>query len=149
MAFVNTNDFITGRKPVTTCDGYATAGIRFELNLVAADLDANDIGQIGVLPAGCVPVALLLDSDDLDTGGTPTIVASVGLLNDAGTDLSSVWVAGSTICQTGGQVQLLSKELARVAPDSNKSRAIGLKFTAGAATKAAGTVGLTLLYRAA
>ena len=145
--FTNTNDFLTGRKPMVSCDGYATAATRFNLDLVAADLDANDVGPIGILPAGCVPVELLLDSDDLDTNAAPTILVSVGLLNAAGTDLETVWASGVTICQAGGQIQLTSKELARVTADSTKSRTIGLKFTAGAATKAAGSVGLTMLYR--
>ena len=76
MSFTNTNDFLTGRKPVVTCDCSDVVAERYALDLVAADLDANDIGAVGILPAGCVPVGLLIDSDDLDTHATPTIVAS-------------------------------------------------------------------------
>lgn len=153
MSFTNTNDFLTGRKPVVTCDCSDVVAERYSLDLVAADLDAGDIGAVGILPAGCVPVGLLIDSDDLDTHSTPTIVASVGVLNAAGDDLSTatndggaVWGAGITVCQAGGQVQVLSKALARVVA-TQADRKIAVKFTAASATKQAGQIGLTLLYR--
>ncbi len=146
--FTNSNDYLDGRKPTITCDCSEVAAVRYPLALVAADLDANDIGAVGILPAGTVPVALYLDSDDLDTNNTPTLVASVGLLNAAGTDLEVVWGSGLTVCQTGGQVAGVSKELARTAAAAG-DRKVGIKFTAGAATKAAGEVGVTLAYRAA
>lgn len=146
MSFTNTNDSLTGRKPVITCDCSDVVAERFALDLVAADLDQGDIGAVGILPAGCVPVALLVDSDDLDTHSTPTIEASVGILNSDGTDLATVFGAGLTVFQAGGQVQVLSKALARVSA-TQADRKVGIKFTAAAATKAAGQVGLTLLYR--
>jgi hypothetical protein len=148
MSFTKSNDYLDGRKPTITCDCSEVAAVRYPLELVAADLDANDIGAVGILPAGSVPVALYVDSDDLDTNNTPTIVASVGLLNAAGTDLEVVWGSGLTVCQAGGQVAVMSKELARTAAAAG-DRKVGMKFTAGAATKAAGEVGVTLLYRAA
>lgn len=148
MSFTKSNDYLDGRKPTITCDCSEVAAVRYPLELVAADLDANDTGAVGILPAGSVPVALYVDSDDLDTNNTPTIVASVGLLNAAGTDLEVVWGSGLTVCQAGGQVAVMSKELARTAAAAG-DRKVGIKFTAGAATKAAGEVGVTLLYRAA
>lgn len=148
MSFTKSNDYLDGRKPTITCDCSEVAAVRYPLELVAADLDANDIGAVGILPAGSVPVALYVDSDDLDTNNAPTIVASVGLLNAAGTDLEVVWGSGLTVCQAGGQVAVMSKELARTAAAAG-DRKVGIKFTAGAATKAAGEVGVTLLYRAA
>lgn len=152
MAFTNSNDYLTGRKPVPTGDGYGNMAVRFSIALATADLGANDIGAVGILPARCVPVALYYDSDDLDTG-TPAIAASVGLLTAAGTAISTVaadggaaWGTGITTSQGGGQSQVLSKALARVA-SSETDRKIGVTFTAGAATAAAGEVGLTLVYR--
>jgi hypothetical protein len=155
MAFTNSNDYLTGRKPIPTAAGGEVMATRFPIDLVAADLDANDIGAVAVLPAGHLPVALYYDSDDLDTNGTPTIAASVGVLDAAGTDLSTaaadggaVWVSAITTSQAGGQSAVVSKALSRVSA-SNVDRKIAIKFTAAAATKAAGQVGLTLLYRPA
>lgn len=155
MAFTNTNDYLSGRQPVPTPSGSEVMATRFAISLVAADLDANDIGAVGILPAGCLPVGVLIDSDDLDSNGTPTNVLSIGVLNAAGDDLSTatadggaVWGSSITVAQAGGQVQVLSKALARVQAAS-AARTIAVKFTAASATKAAGTMGVTLLYRAA
>ena len=155
MAFTNSNDYLDGRKPAVFPAGAEVVAVRYTIDLVAADLDINDIGAVGILPAGCVPVALYYDSDDLDTNGAPTIAASVGVLNAAGTDLSTdaadggaVWGSSITTSQAGGQSAVMSKALARVAATS-ADRKIGIKFTAAAATKATGQVGLTLLYKAA
>lgn len=148
MAFTNSNDYLDGRKPTITCDCSEVAAVRYAIDMVAADLDANDIGAVGILPAGCVPVGLAYDSDDLDANANPTVVASVGVLNAAGTDFDVTWGTGITTSQGGGQAQVMSKELARTAA-ATADRKIGIKFTAAAATKAAGQVGLTLSYRAA
>lgn len=154
MAFTNSNDYLDGRKPVVFPSGSEVVAVRFPISLAAADLDANDIGRVGILPAGCVPVGLLVDSDDLDTG-TPAVVLSVGVLNAAETDLSTAdadggaaWGTGLTVAQAGGQVQVTSKALSRVTP-TQTDRMIGLKVTTAPATKAPGVVGVTLLYRTA
>lgn len=148
MAFINTNDFLIGRKPVPTAAGLETLTTRFENDLAPADLDANDVGSIGILPAGHVPVGLVYDSDDLDSNGAPTIVASVGFINAAETDLDgAAWATGITASQNGTSVVVaLSPAAMRMAATQN-DRKFGVKFTAGAATKAPGKVGLTLLYR--
>lgn len=154
MSFANSNDYLTGRKPVPTGDGYGVTAVRFAVALLAADLALNDIGAVGILPARCVPVALYYDSTDLDTNASAAIVASVGVLNAAGTDLSTAaadggaaWGAAITTSQAGGQSAVLSAALANVTP-TDADRLIAVKFTTAAATAAAsGTVGLTLLYR--
>lgn len=147
--FTNSNDYLTGRKPVVSPAGGEVVAVRFAINLVAADLDANDVGAVGILPAGCLPVGLVYDSDDLDTNASPTIAASVGPINAGETDLSSVWASGITASQGGTAVTVdLSTAAMRLAPSVSDTK-IGLKFTAASATKAAGQVGLTLLYRAA
>ena len=69
---------------------------RDEIALVSADLDANDAGAVSILPAGCVLVGITYDSDDLDTNGTPTITASVGVMNAADSDLATVLASGIT-----------------------------------------------------
>lgn len=154
MAFTNSNDYLDGRKPVVFPSGSEVVAVRFPISLVAADLDVNDIGRVGILPAGCVPVGLLIDSDDLDTGAA-AVAMSVGVLNAGETDLSTAeadggaaWGTGLTVAQAGGQVQVTSKALSRVTP-TQTDRMIGLKVTTAPATKAPGVVGVTLLYRTA
>lgn len=155
MPFVNSNNSITGRAPLPTPSGSEVVAIRFEIDLVAADLTLNNAGVVGLLPPGCVPVILRYDSDDLDANGVPTIAASVGILNAAGTALSAAaadggaaWGTGILTSQAGGQATVLSVALARVQP-TQVDRRIGVLFTAAAATAAAGKLGLTLMYRAA
>ena len=146
--FTNSNDILTGRRPVVTPSGCEVVAQRGAIALAAADLDANDAGSVCILPAGCVPVGITYDSDDLDTNGTPTIVAAVGLMTADDNDLATVWVTGVSASQNGTSAVLTSRDLMRVAP-ATTDRRVGVKFTAGSATKAAGTVGLTMQYRAA
>jgi hypothetical protein len=148
MPFTNTNDLLTGRTPVLTPSGCEVVAQRAAVALVAADLDANDTGSVVILPAGCVPVGVIYDSDDLDTNASPTITASVGLINAGETDLSTVWVAGINASRDGTAVHVVSTAMVRAAPAA-VDRKVGIRFTAASATKAAGSVGLTLLYKAA
>lgn len=165
MAFSVSNDYLTGRKPVPTPAETDITAVRFSLSLATADLALNTIGNIGILPAGYVPVGIILDSDDLDSNVSPTITWDIGVSNAAvsngvqGTGVTAIstatadggaaWTAAaSNISQAGGQVQLYSKPISRVTPTAY-DRYVVLKATAGAATAAAGEVGLTLLYRAA
>lgn len=148
MPFTNSNDYLDGRKPTVYPAGAEVVAVRYPIALVAADLDANDAGAVAILPAGCVPVGLVYDSDDLDTNASPTIAASVGPVNAGETDLSSTWASGITASQGGTSVNVdLSTAAMRMAAPAADVK-IGIKFTAAAATKAAGEVGLTLLYRA-
>lgn len=155
MSFANaaSSDHLNGRKPTITCDCAEVVAQRYPLAMVTADLALNNTGVIGLLPAGCVPVTVLVDSDDLDTNASPTLAWSIGLANTGETDISTaaadggaVWGTGITVSQAGGQAQVLSKALSRVAA-VQFDRKIMLKATAAAATAAAGELGVTLLYR--
>ncbi len=148
MSFTNRNSYLTGNKPVPTPAGGEVVACRFAIDLVAADLDANDAGAVGVLPAGCVPVALIVDSDDLDTNGSPTNTMSFGFVLADESDIDgTAWATGSQLARTGGCAQIdVDKSVMRLAA-TQADRKVGIKFTAASATKAAGTVGMTLLYR--
>lgn len=150
MAFTNRNVYLTGIKPVPTPSGGEVVACRFAIDLVAADLDANDTGAVGILPPGCVPVALIVDSDDLDTHGSPMNTMSFGFVNADESNLDgTAWATGSQLGRTGGCEQVdLDKSVLRLAATQTE-RKFGIRFTAASATKAAGQVGLTLLYRAA
>lgn len=148
MPFTNSNDYLDGRKPPVFPAGGEVVAVRFPIALATGDLDSGDCGAVAVLPAGCVPVGLVYDSDDLDTNATPTIEASVGPVNAGVTDLSATWASGITASQGGTAANVdLSKAAMRFAASTSDTK-IGIKFTAASATKAAGEVGLTLLYRA-
>lgn len=150
MAFTNRNDYLTGRKPVPTPAGGELVACRFGITLTTADLDANDVGAVGLLPPGCVPVHVIVDTDDLDTNGTPTNAFSVGFVNDAEGDLDgTAWATGLQTARTGGTARLdLSAAALRMAATQTE-RKIGVKFTSASATKAGGEFGLTVVYRAA
>lgn len=154
MAFTNSNDYIDGRKPVPFPAGAEVVAVKFELELATGDLDLNDIGQIGVLPAGCIPVALDVYADDLDSG-IPALVTSIGLLNSGEDDISTAsadggaaWATGVTTGQAAGAASLVSFALHNVTK-STSDRKIGVKVTTAAATAVAGTYGIVLSYRAA
>lgn len=153
--FADKNDYLTGRKPAPIGDSQEIVAARFALSAGTADLALNTVAPIGILPAGHVPIGLMVDADDLDTNGTPTLSVSVGILNDAGTDLLTDATVGgavfgvSTIGRAGGQEAIYSKALARCPQDATKDRIVGIKVTAAAATAAAGEIGVTLKYRPA
>lgn len=148
MPFTNSNDRLTGRRPTIFPAGIELFSQRDEVALVAADLDANDAGSVTILPAGCLLVGVVYDSDDLDTNASATITASVGVMTSDDNDLATVLASGITASRDGTAVHLVTPAMMRLTA-SNVDRKIGIKFTAASATKAAGTVGLTLLMRAA
>lgn len=164
MTFATKNDYISGRNPVPTDAGSRVVAARFAQAVAAGEMTLNALGNIAILPAGCVPVGLIVDSDDLDTSGAPTIAWAFGVSNAAvsnnvqgvtPTDISSAtvdggaaWATGVTTSQAGGQAQFYSKAMSRVMPVAY-DRYIVAKSTTAAATGAAGELGLTLLYRQA
>jgi hypothetical protein len=148
MAFTNSNDRLTGRKPALFPAGIEVVAQRDAIALVDADLDANDAGSVTILPAGCVLVGITYDSDDLDTNASPTITASVGIMNAADSDLETVLASGITASRDGTAAYVVTPAMLRLAASSSDRR-IGVKFTAASATKAAGSVGVTLHLRAA
>ncbi|MCA1490083.1 hypothetical protein I6F11_04015 [Ensifer sp. NBAIM29] len=128
--------------------GAATA-IRFEHQLAAAP-SAGDILELAMIPAGTRVVDMILDSDDLDTNGTPTMTMDVGIMSgDFGSDdgartCGAEFFSASTLGQAGG-VERPSLKTAFRTIKSGKDRSIGVKFPAAAATFAAGKIGLTVI----
>lgn len=154
MAFTNSNDYLTGRKPAVYGAGDEVVCVRAEVALVAGDMTLNNVGAVLPLPAGCVPVDVKFDTDDLDSNGAPAVAMSLGVLNAAGNDISTAtadggaaWGTAITTSQAGGQAQVLSKALARVQA-TQSDRLVGIKFTTAPATAAAGTIGIQMSYRA-
>lgn len=115
---------------------------------VPVTLAASDIVALCHLPAEHEPVDFMLQSDDLDSNGTPTISVTVGVLNADMSDLvaNSNFITASNVAQTGGVARAVVTQGLQLAA-SNANRVVGLKVVTAAATKVAGTVKGTLLYR--
>jgi hypothetical protein len=142
--------------PPTPDMGGDVVAYRSTIALGTADLTLNNIIEMGPIPAGCLLVDVILDSDDLDSGGSPAITLDVGimsgtygnLLDDAGNarTCDATIIAASTVAQAGGVARptLASAfRTARVATDTS----IGVKIHAAPGTAVAGTIGLTVLIR--
>lgn len=125
--------------------------------MALADLALNTIGQVGILPVGCVPVEVRVDASDIDTG-VGAGVYSVGLWDGSGANLSVLAAdGGGAWGDTGAAVATafdkpltrLLNNMATVAVDRAADRKIGLKVTTAPTTAAAGTIGVTVFYKAA
>lgn len=111
---------------------------------ISAALALNDVIEICKLPARHVIVDAILDTDDLDTNGTPLITLSVGTATTA-----NLLINASTIGRTGGIARMDQAGGARLA-EADTDTVIRITVAAAPATGAAsGTIGLTLFYRAA
>lgn len=155
MAFANSNDYITGRKPVPTPAGGELLAVRFALDLGTADLALNDVGQIGILPAGCIPVDVHVDGTDIDSS-TAAVIFQVGILNSGETDISTAAADGgahwgaTTAVNTAFHQRLTFNGNAMVTvAKAETDRKLALKVATAPTTAVAGTVGVTLFYRAA
>lgn len=156
MAFTNSNDFITGRKPVPFPAGAEVMAVRFPLAVVAGDLALNTIGQVGILPAGCVPVDVRVMATDVDTGAGAGVY-EVGIWDGssashstAAADGGAAWGNTGTAVATAFDKQLTRtlNAMSTVQPSSS-DRKLGMKVTTAPTTPAAGTITVELWYRAA
>lgn len=156
MAFTNSNDYITGRKPVPTAAGGEVLATRFTLDLTTGDQALNTIGQVGILPAGHVPVEIRVDGTDMETS-TAAAVFQVGIWDGSGASLSTVAAdGGGAWGDTGtGVTTAFDKALTRTlnymasVTATSGDRRLGVKVTTAPTAAAAGTLGVTLTYKAA
>lgn len=139
------------QPPVTGSRAGMPVTVRFEYSLSAA-LVVNDIIYMGDLPAGHLPVDLMVDSDDLDSG--TAIVLQAGILNAGKTDIDATasggaeWLGSSTVGQAGGMARMSGKAMSRVVVDDTNDRPMGIKVSTAPATGAtSGKVGFTITYR--
>lgn len=155
MAFTNSNDYISGRLPVPTPAGPEVLSTRFTLSMATADAALNTIGQIGILPAGCIPIDVRVDMTDPDTS-TAAMVLQVGIWDGSGSSLSTDpadggahW--GTTTAVTAASSQSLTRNGVAMesVTKSSSDRKLGVKVTTAPTTAQAFTLGVTLLYKAA
>lgn len=155
MPFSKTNDHITGRKPLPTPSGAEVLCTRFVLDVATGDLALNTIGQIGALPAGCVPVDVYVDGSDLDTGAA-AMVLQVGIWDGAGANLSVLaadggahWGVTAAVNTAFHQRLTMNANAIALVTPAQADRKLGVKVATAPTTPAAGTLAVTLFYRAA
>lgn len=130
---------------------------RYEIDLASSPLkgvtlQANDVLDIGIIPATSQVVNVVIDSDDVDTGGSPAFAFDVGVLSgDPGTTGSRTcgneFFAASNVAQTGGVARMAKAAGFRVAPVA-KDTSVGVKITAAAATQAtSGKIGVSVFVK--
>lgn len=155
MSFTNSNDYITGRKPMPFPAGIENATVNFEIAMATGDLALNTIGQIGILPAGCIPVDVRVYGSDMDSGAGAAVF-QVGIWDGSGASLSTVaadggaaWGDTSTAVATAFD-KPLTRSLNSMATVTSTSsdRKLGVKVTTAPSTAVAGTLGVQLVYRA-
>lgn len=151
-----TNAYLTGQKPVPTPADASVVAVRFALDLGTTDLQANDIGPIGILPAGYEPLDVYVDYTDIDSS-TAAVVFQVGILN-AAADTSFSTDASDGGGHWGATTAANTAQYQRITPNGNAipnvraesaDRLIGLRVATAPTTAVAGTVGITVLYHSA
>lgn len=144
-----TSDRAAGFKPVPTPVSGLVSEILYEY-LTTTVLAASDIIDLGPLPAGLTPLDVTLISDDLDTGGSPAITLSVGILNAGKTDLGSgtydTFISASTVGQAGGLVRATTVNT-YFSASSTSERRLGIKVVTGPATGAAAGKKIAVLLK--
>lgn len=141
--------YAKGTEPLSypSTAGEAVA-IRFS-HLLASAPAAGDILELACIPSNCRAAEIVLDMDDLDSNGAPTILADVGIMSgdfgkeDNARTCGAEFFSGSNLGQAGGVARPTLKTAYRTTA-SNVDRGIGVKFTTVAATFVPGIIGLTV-----
>ena len=148
MTVYSTNLISTRVPPVAPAQAGIVHCAYGETDNISAALAADDIIKLAVLPARCLPVDLIVDSDDLDSNATPTLVMSAGILNSAGDDLETeLLISGSDVGQAGG-IARMDSGLAYTNVVSDSDRTVAIKVGTGAATANTGKIRACFMYRA-
>lgn len=146
---------IVQKLPVISSSGYEPCVIVGDYTTVAGDGVLNDVIELGILPAGYVPVDAILATEDLDSNGAPTVTLDLGLLSGTAGEAngartcSNEGFAASTVGQAGGIARPTKKDWALIAP-TTADRGIGVKLAAATATLVVGAkIRLTVIARPA
>lgn len=140
----------------TPCGAGDVVSYRASFAFTTAEELLNQIVEMGPLPADCDLVDVILDVDDLDSGGSPSFTLDCGimdgevgeLLDDSGDarTVDATILSAVNTAEAGGVVRPTLASAFRIAR-SDVDRSIGIKVHAAPATAAAGTIGLTVTYR--
>ena len=147
MALVK-SPWATGAKPMPLPAGSEVVNVLLELPVTAAQTALGDVYEMGAIPADCVLVDATFAATDLDTNGSPAHVMTFGTL-DAG-DIDTALETGIDVGKAGTAARLTpTRTTLGTKAGSGADLPVGYKVTTAAATGAAGTVYLSLSYRAA
>jgi hypothetical protein len=103
-------------------------------------ITTSDSATILNLPVGAVVLGAVLEADDLDTNGSPTITLNVG---DAGS--ANRYFAASTVAQTGAAASATAATGLLWTVTAGNTAVI-VAVAANAATSAAGSVRVAVTY---
>lgn len=141
--------WVLGSKPMPIPNGSEVVNVLVECPVTAAQTAADDIYYMCDLPEDCAFVDAVLASTDLDTDGTPAIAMSFGVLNDGATDIATALQAALAIGQAGAPARITpTLTTLGLKTDGKTRKKLGYKVTTAADVGAAGTVYLSLSYRA-
>lgn len=132
------------RRPAMTVTGVAQLTVNPGVIALTVALANADTVALMKLPAGHIPVDLIVDTDALDSGSA--IVFDAGLLED-GADGDEL-ISASDAAQAGGVARLNQSAGRRLEPVDH-DRLIGITVTTAPTGGQAGTINATLLSRAA
>ena len=99
----------------------------------------GDIIDMGLIPALSKVVDVIVETDDLDSNGTPTLAFDVGVITGTPGDAvgsrtcGSEFFAASQIARAGGVARMSQSSGFRV-DRANVDQSIGIKITTAAAT---------------
>lgn len=130
------NKAIPGVSPKFTASNSIPVYASFSLTSAPA---LNDLIQMMTIPAGATICSVVLDSDKLDSNGTPTIKFDVG----DGT-VANRYLAASTLPQQGGAA--VANVAAAYGYQYTSNTPLYVKVNTAAATFQAGTVRLLVEY---
>lgn len=148
--------YASGRLPSPVSQGADVVALHYECAVPAAGdgTVVGDIIEMGLLPAGHIPLDFILSATDIDTGAAAHAVSFGVLLADksdlstAAADGGAVWASAVTVGQAGTMVRNTGVVPYAVQP-SAANRSLGFKVTTASATKAAGTIRCTVFVKAA
>jgi hypothetical protein len=149
---LSSSDIVTGKKPARSPLDQGGVMVQEAEYSVAVNPTANDTVCLCVLPAGCLPVDLVVWPDDMDASTGLTFAA--GIATAAKTDISTtaadggaVWIASNAGGQTGTAARPTTAAIKNVTV-STSDRNVAVQFlVAASGTFTAGKVRMTLTYR--
>lgn len=100
-----------------------------------------DAANVCNLPVGAIVLSVLIDADDLDTSGSPTLTLNVG---DAGS--ATRYLSGSNVAQTGAAATATAATGLFYTVTGTNDTAVRIAVAANAATSAAGDVRVAVEY---
>lgn len=148
MASIYQSPEVVPARPAPSADDAGTVmSVRGVVPLTAA-LVINDLLECVKLPAGHVPTDFIVESDDLDSNGSPTITFDAGIMSgtpgvaDVARTVGTEILAASTLPQAGGIARPAAATAAlakfmRITP-VEFDRSIGILTKAAPATGVAG-----------